>query len=374
MQAHAEFYATAEQLSVQDQQKVDSLEATMRGWVADKSLEIPSIPTVIAEAMRLANDPKATLTEIEQLVNKDQAISGRLVQIANSPLLRGVRDCATIREAVTRIGQQELRMTLFGMFVQTRLFRSRIFGDLMSQLWKHSLAAGSIARLLAEKLGHDPEQAFLAGFLHDVGMPVLLGTLANHHDPESPLNPRVVELAMQRAHEAAGEAVCREWRMPQVVIESVTCHHRFLKAQTNMEMAAIVQISSALTYRFGLGFGQDWLAKYVAQSPDYLPLRDSYRAALAIDMEQYPPFELFSPEAQEILAHVEDYIPRLRAELENPFIAPSRTRSIPPASRQSETASRPARGRTRPMAWIVAAALVATVAAGLLGWYYILNP
>jgi putative nucleotidyltransferase with HDIG domain len=364
MQASGEFYASASNLPEAEQQLVAAMEKTMRAWVENSELEIPRIPTIISEAMKLANDPKATLTEIEQLVIKDQAISGKLIQTANSPLLRGIRDCATIREAITRIGQQELRMTLFGMFVQTRLFRSQTYGELMTQLWKHSLAAGSIARLLAEKLGQDPDEAFLAGFLHDVGMPILLATLTSKQKEREVLNSRVAELAMQRVHELAGEAMCKEWNMPKTVIEAVTCHHHFLKATENLEMAAIVQISSALTYRFGLGFSPEWLARYVSQYQDYLPLRDSYRAALAIDTENYPPLEMFETKNQDLLAFVEQQVPRLREELDNPFVSPARVKPVIHKA-TSEATTKP---NNAGLLWVGLGIAAATVAGLFLWW------
>lgn len=295
----------------------------MEEWVAGRDLRVPSIPTAVADAMRLANDPNATVHQIGDLVSKDQAISGKIIQIVNSPLMRGIKEITTIDSAITRLGQNELRMILLGMFTETRLFRSKQYGLLMKKLWEHSLACATLSRFLAKMVGYNEEVAYLAGFLHDVGLPALLLTITDHYPGNESLDPLIIELAMKSVHQKAGDVVVKTWNMPSAVVEAVSCHHRFLKAENHMQLAAIVQLADVFCYRYGIGFSASERQQFKSASMAYLPLKYSYLKANEINLENYPPFEILGVPADDILQKINASSMELRQELETPFLSTS---------------------------------------------------
>lgn len=233
---------------------VAALRLGMSQWIKDGTFDVPGMPEVIAEAMRLSQDPSTTVHQLQTLIEKDQAIAGRLIQIANSILFRRTRDVASIHEAVVRIGQNELKHTLFELFVETRLFRSKTWPELVKALWRHSLAVAAVGRRLAVYLDIDPDELFLAGLIHDVGKAALLGNLNENPQLAAGFDASQIEQAMQDIHPLAGGVAARKWAMPDPVIESILRHHQPDKAQHFPKLAKAVYAANRLVYHLDIGF------------------------------------------------------------------------------------------------------------------------
>jgi putative nucleotidyltransferase with HDIG domain len=129
--------------------------------------------------------------------------------------------------------------------------------------WQHSLACAIIARKLARAVGFgDPEKAYLAGLLHDIGYIVNMVVF-----------PTQAKTAMERAHRdslfmgeaeyaelgfthcQSGELLARRWKLPDDLVEVILCHHHVAAAGTNPSLVAIVSLADSLGRASGLGLG-----------------------------------------------------------------------------------------------------------------------
>lgn len=298
---------------------IAKLRLKMSTWIKNRELEVPSIPKVIAEAMRLAGDPSSTVSEIEKLIEKDQGVAGRLIKIANSVMLRRTRDVDTIREAMVRVGQQELRHTLFSLFMETRLFKSKEYHELASRLWKHSMAVGSVGRRLAGYIkGVDGEVAFLAGLIHDAGKAALIGNIPEEMQDRKKLPEFLIESAMQDIHGLAGGVAADMWSMNEDVIEAVLRHHNPGKAEKNPALAMTVYAADLLVYKFRLGFKEKELSTADDLFRNYTPLSGRYNEVKDIDLLEDPYFQQLGIN-ERIISLIEDDVDYIRQEMENSF-------------------------------------------------------
>jgi HD-like signal output (HDOD) protein len=150
----------------------------------------------------------------------------------------------------------------------TRMFRGGAIGDTFSarELWRHSVAVATGARLLAARSGSvDGSEAFLAGLMHDVGIiiemqacrdgfvQVITGVAA---DPA--LDFREAETAAIGAdHEEFGRSLCRAWRFPERLQFVSGFHHRPLDVPgEHQRLVAVVHIADHLAARSALGYGR----------------------------------------------------------------------------------------------------------------------
>ena len=153
----------------------------------------------------------------------------------------------TISRAVTVVGVNQLSTLAVGASVIS------LFKDVpveladMERFWKHSIACALIARRLCRVTGKgDPERAFVAGLLHDIGQLILLQT-----EPER----AVAVLSTARAkgrllfaqekamlsfdHATLGGMLLRKWNFPFVLVAAVLEHHQPKAGQQAAEPALV---------------------------------------------------------------------------------------------------------------------------------------
>jgi putative nucleotidyltransferase with HDIG domain len=129
--------------------------------------------------------------------------------------------------------------------------------------WKHSLACAIMARKLARAVGFgDPEKAYLAGLLHDVGYIVNLVVFpektkaALEEGRREALFPGEVEYRdLGFSHCQSGELLGRRWNLAEALVEVILCHHYSASAVVNPGLVAIVALADRLCRTSNLGFG-----------------------------------------------------------------------------------------------------------------------
>lgn len=182
-------------------------------------VKLPSVPDVAWKVRRVVDREDSMAAEVATAVSADPAIAVKLVRACNSPLYRGFSDVRTVREAVIRLGMNTTRQ-LVTVFALREVFKTRraALQTEMEQLWRHSREVAALCRVLAEHATRiDPEEAMLAGLLHDIGVvPILVQ--AEHHQnlfaDEQNLRHAVAELRAD-----IGCAVLENWAFPKAFVD-----------------------------------------------------------------------------------------------------------------------------------------------------------
>jgi HD-like signal output (HDOD) protein len=130
----------------------------LRQDIVTNRMRLPSLPEV-ALRVRKAIDCECSAQEIADLVSQDIALSGRLVQIANSPLYRGAAKVDSIMVAVTRLGTRMVKNLVLGLAMR-QMFRSS--SEVLSKFFRETCDDGiqvaGFCRALADELGGiDPD-------------------------------------------------------------------------------------------------------------------------------------------------------------------------------------------------------------------------
>jgi putative nucleotidyltransferase with HDIG domain len=203
---------------------------------------VPTLPQGVAEALRLARDPKLEFRDVTSLAESDPPLSGRLLAVANSALYARGQPVGSIRTAVVRLGMQTLRDILYqtayaSMLVDSPRHRERVY-----ESFRHGVLAARICRLLAFPMHVEADLAYLAGLMHDVGRARCWKVL-----DRVPLEDRDEEAcaAVDAAHAKAGADVATAWRLPAEVVEACEFHHE----PEGKPWASLVAAADALARR-----------------------------------------------------------------------------------------------------------------------------
>ena len=145
---------------------------------ANPNYSPPMLPNVAPQVLELSQRTDVAFHEVVGVLGQDPMLSAKVVEKARSPLYGG-GNIRTLDEALSRLGLRGLRNLLLELALELKVFRSGTFGAAMAKVREHSVAVAHLSHLLAPRLHVDPNEAFLAGLVHDVGLAA--GVLAVAH-------------------------------------------------------------------------------------------------------------------------------------------------------------------------------------------------
>ena len=146
-----------------------------------KSITLPSLPEIALYINAALEQEDVSTKKLSKIIQMDPVIAARVVQVANSPLY-GDAQYDSIQNALSRIGIDGVRTIVMGVVLRDLFMpKSQPVIDAMTKFYEHSIRTGVVCYALAKKLkGFNPDQAFMAGILHDIGVvPILV--VADRH-------------------------------------------------------------------------------------------------------------------------------------------------------------------------------------------------
>jgi len=69
-------------------------------------LKLPSLPEIAVKVKIAASNPNVSIGDVARIVEADPAMVARLMQVANSPISRGIEPVKSIRDAIVRLGSK----------------------------------------------------------------------------------------------------------------------------------------------------------------------------------------------------------------------------------------------------------------------------
>jgi len=182
-------------------------------------LETPSLPALAIRIRNAVNNPTISLEQIAKLIQADPAITGHLLEIANSVLNRGNVHVNSCLDAITRMGLNFTR-DLVTSLAMRRLFKTRSpqLKKRMITLWHHSTQVAILSAVIAKQvLNIDPNRALLAGLTHDIGCLAILDFAEKH--PELSTEKSHLDLCLKKLRAPLGVMVLKKWNFDADLIE-----------------------------------------------------------------------------------------------------------------------------------------------------------
>ncbi len=185
-----------------------------------------NFPTCLDAAILVRNtlrDPDVALDRVAHVIEVEPLIASKLLRLANSvafnPSGRAITD---LRTAVGRLGFDAVRTTSLAVAMDQMLKSRNLSGfDALSRLtWEHSLHIAAISRVLARRIGRvNPDEAMLAGMVHNIGVFYLLYRAAEYAEYRD--SPDAVIGLVAGWHESIGESLLHVLGLPDRIIDSV---------------------------------------------------------------------------------------------------------------------------------------------------------
>jgi HD-like signal output (HDOD) protein len=139
--------------------------------------ELPSLPDLALKIGKAIDNPDNANEDIARLIQLDPALTARIVSVVNSAAFGGLSKIKSIHQATARLGRAKVRSLVYSCLLKS-IFKinSKILKKHMEALWQHSAYVAALSFVLGrETPGIDPEQALLAGLIHDIGAVAVIG-------------------------------------------------------------------------------------------------------------------------------------------------------------------------------------------------------
>jgi signal transduction histidine kinase/HD-like signal output (HDOD) protein len=226
--------------------------------------ELPTLPPIAIRLIDLAGNKDAGVREVARLIEADQAFSAKLLRIANSAYFGFSRRINTVERATALLGLDLVRSLALSIIVfeYFKIEGKRRFN--LVDFWRHSAACAIASELLARRFRYpQPQEAFVAGLLHDLGKLVFFfWNQARYEDVVGKSNDnrllllRGEEIDLGMGHSQAGRLLMEHWRFPPSLVNAAWLHHQPLLqfgANPTEEVAFIVKAANSLCHlsRFG---------------------------------------------------------------------------------------------------------------------------
>lgn len=229
---------------------------------------LPTLPIMVQQIQKLIASPNSSMTQIGALIARDQAITARVVRLVNSAFYGFTTRISSIPQAIMLLGLNTVKNLVTGVSV-VKMFGTAGGTELFDRqkFWLHSFSCAMGARMLAKELGrNDPEDYFLAGLLHDIGVLVLdqffheeFNSVLRHASEKQigycPAETAVLEIT----HGHIGEAVAEKWRVQDFLVHTIRNHHEpssiGLGMESSRDIIEVVHIADVAANNVGMHIG-----------------------------------------------------------------------------------------------------------------------
>ncbi|MEW5924932.1 MAG: HDOD domain-containing protein [Candidatus Zixiibacteriota bacterium] len=221
--------------------------------------EIGSLPQSLAAVLKVLNNPVAGADEIAGVISKDVALTTRVLKMVNSAQYSRRHKVSKVSEAVVVMGLNSIKMltlssSVFGMIPDKEL------GEKLDikRIWRHLIETATSARKIAEATKYrDPEEAFVAGILHDLGIIIMLLYYKEKYLEAVDImkNDKAGLTAAEKkafgfTHCEVGAEMINAWKLPPRLAFVVQHHHQFDASglmPEDSDLNSIISLADRLT-------------------------------------------------------------------------------------------------------------------------------
>lgn len=200
---------------------VEYLEKVVRRSFRWNTGSIPFIPDEKFELLKLLRT-NASMGSLEAHIRNGSELETQIIELANSNLYKGHSSVSTIRNAMVRLGMENLKFLIYQTVLTRTLFKSRQYDEWVNRLQFKAIASAHFAREIASWIGYPATEAYMAGLVHDIGEPYIL-QLFDALSVDIP--DEICIQTVKQAHMETGATILRRLNISPAVVAACESHH-----------------------------------------------------------------------------------------------------------------------------------------------------
>ncbi len=259
----------------------------------DHIRDLPTLPVIAMEVNKLFLKDDITIERLSRTLEKDPAITAKILKLVNSAFFGLPARIGSISEAVLLLGFNSVRNAVISASIIQAFSGTTCLKDFnITDFWRHSLSVAMVAKALAEKSRFKTaDECFLAGLLHDIGKIVLsqffpdLFRAVWQYAHQNNLTFHAAEQAKEMLlHADIGGYLAGKWQFPHELVEAITLHHNIPEGKCGNELLCTTHAADLIVHAYldencDLQFLQDihpaaatQMRKAIATLSEWLPV------------------------------------------------------------------------------------------------------
>jgi putative nucleotidyltransferase with HDIG domain len=218
--------------------------------LSTNSLVFPTSVNITMRIRSALNDPNSSIDKVALIVGAEPVLSAQLLRLANGAATNtGGKTVVDLRTAIARLGYALVRNVAIavGMRQLTQSTPQRSKDQRTEELWKHCILVASISYILAKKRARiNPDEAMLAGLLHDIGKFYIMTRAKDF--PDLFTDDAAVEEISANWHAEVGKAILESWKIPEGIAAAIQDHEYLDRSHaTPADLTDVVMVANILS-------------------------------------------------------------------------------------------------------------------------------
>lgn len=214
-------------------------------------LVLPALPEIAIRTRKLLDNPKSTSTQIARAISADVVLTTRLLRLVNSPLYRTQEQIDDVKIAVTRLGNANVRSMVTSLAME-QIYQNKLSSPFkkryLARNWEHGIMVAALCYIISDRFtGLNPDEAMLAGLIHDIGkLPIIEYSEMLFDFSE---NEQRLDRLLEVLHPRVGALVLGAWRFPPEMI-AVAAEHENLdrEPENDADYTDVVIVANLLSH------------------------------------------------------------------------------------------------------------------------------
>lgn len=226
--------------------------------------QLPAFEKTVRDILSLFESGELDLTILQNKIMQDQALTVRILRVANSSFYGFTGQIANVKDACIVLGCHTIRNIVISTAVIAQFSPDKSNVLDRASLWQHAAATGGIARYLALQSGIDAESAFTAGLLHDIGklaldacFPAEYQTTLQYCKQHDCATREAEQVVLGYDHAFVGKRVAERWKLPASLVNAIAFHHQ--PSSPALQFVDVVHVADILGRGIGIGNCPDTL-------------------------------------------------------------------------------------------------------------------
>jgi HD-like signal output (HDOD) protein len=230
--------------------------------IASQTIEIATLPEITMRIVKVVQDPRSTAHDLHKIVSNDPALSSRVLRVVNSAFYGLPGQIGSLDRAIMLLGLNAVKNIAIAASLSKMFKQASPCDDFSGKdLWEHSVAVGAANKLITTEMGLSlPDEAFLAGLIHDIGL-VSMMQFKGKHLPEIVAMVKAgipfrhaEEQVVGANHAQIGMALAARWKFPRSFQFVTGYHHNPMElARENRLLTMVNHVADVICAQKGLG-------------------------------------------------------------------------------------------------------------------------
>ncbi len=236
---------------------------------------LPPMPSIAQEILIASNDVNSDMDDIAEIIKKDPALTVKIISMANSAFFGFGRNVSTLEQAIINVlGLDLVKGFALSMAMSSVFEPEKCKGFELKRYWSSAFLTAELASGFTNDIDSkqilDPNQLYLYGLLHNIGILVLAHRFPNimsdlflsaNEDKEK----RLIEYEKETIdfnHHDAGSWLAQKWKLPYEIIDTIDHHHNLEYKGRNTNFVLLIGFCSRVARQWLLNTSYDPLQEH----------------------------------------------------------------------------------------------------------------